>query len=735
RDLVVDQGKLPLEEAVSCILQIAGALAHANSRKVVHRDVKPSNILLTPAGKAKLVDLGLARFREEEMGGTDLTASGVTLGTFDYISPEQARDPRNVDVRSDLYSLGCTFYYMITARPPYPHGTVLQKLLQHQGEPPPDPREFSPGLDSEASRIIQKMMAKDPSNRYQTPEELIRDLMILSGELGLRPSGPSGMVWVSPESLRPAFWERHLPWIAPAAALLIAVAVLEFSPSSSTTLPPVSADFAEQPLAPVRPAPKESAADAGPETTPEKTVPGPEPANDQVHEPGDGDAGDAGDEEPSESSPSDSPLPQVPPTSPRSSNSSGPSEPAPREAPVPEPREAPVPEPESAFVLLRGLEDAVPFATLEAACREAAGGETIELRFNGLRGVTPIQLDNLQVTIRGGQGFQPVLEFEAAAATGVEPNTHMFTLLGGRLTLEDLSLRLTVPERDDIPSESWSFVRTRGAPVIDMNRCALTIRNEFHHLGAAFFNLDAVRGSDAVEIMRDEDAPAPPPVEIRLSRCAARGAASFVRSDQKDQPVTLDWSEGLLALGPSDRLVSWRGGSMAPHPNSKIRVTLNRVTAHVPGGLCWIGASVDAAHPPPLLEWKCDYCVLLGDNRNPLFEISQTAPLEETQGRLRWTGDHVFYQGFPTPWTVSPASEQPKSWTQEQWRQHWSGADHAAQFDNVSWALDPAKQPVPAHERRWTDYQLDPAAEPNLGAPAGRLPAFPAIAAPPVPSS
>jgi serine/threonine-protein kinase len=126
RQRVQSQGALPVAEAINFTLQIAGALVHAVERGVVHRDIKPSNIIVTPQGRAKLVDMGLAR--RFERGGDDdgLTQSGMTLGTFDYISPEQARDPRDVDVRSDLYSLGCTLFYMLTARPPFPEGTVLQ---------------------------------------------------------------------------------------------------------------------------------------------------------------------------------------------------------------------------------------------------------------------------------------------------------------------------------------------------------------------------------------------------------------------------------------------------------------------------------------------------------------------------------------------------------------------------------------------------------------------------------
>ncbi|HEX6985890.1 MAG TPA: serine/threonine-protein kinase, partial [Planctomycetaceae bacterium] len=118
RDLIARSGRLPVADAVNYVLQIATALRHTAAAGVVHRDIKPSNIIITPNGRAKLVDLGLARKLAADSVG-DLTIAGTTLGTFDYISPEQARDPRNVDVRSDIYSLGCTLYHMLTGGPPY----------------------------------------------------------------------------------------------------------------------------------------------------------------------------------------------------------------------------------------------------------------------------------------------------------------------------------------------------------------------------------------------------------------------------------------------------------------------------------------------------------------------------------------------------------------------------------------------------------------------------------------
>jgi serine/threonine-protein kinase len=216
-------GPLPVNEAVHIALEIAQALVHASDRGVVHRDIKPSNIIITSTGRAKLVDMGLAR-RFERGGDNGLTQSGMTLGTFDYISPEQARDPRDVDVRSDLYSLGCTMFQMLTGRPPFPGGTVLQKLIQHQEELPPDVRTLNPQVPAELAGIIVKLMAKDRDRRYQAPLHLVRDLLAVAGSVGLATPGMQFPLWL-PEGTRHA-WERQLVWMVPVATLLAVVSGL-----------------------------------------------------------------------------------------------------------------------------------------------------------------------------------------------------------------------------------------------------------------------------------------------------------------------------------------------------------------------------------------------------------------------------------------------------------------------------------------------------------------------------
>src|SRR5262249_52788547 len=126
-------GPLPIEQACTYIRQVALGLQHAHERGLVHRDIKPSNLLLAPKeGVVKILDLGLALMMEEGDGEDDtLTETGVVMGTPDYGAPEQARRSHQVDIRADLYSLGCTLYFLLTGRAPFA-GTVGEKLVQHQ---------------------------------------------------------------------------------------------------------------------------------------------------------------------------------------------------------------------------------------------------------------------------------------------------------------------------------------------------------------------------------------------------------------------------------------------------------------------------------------------------------------------------------------------------------------------------------------------------------------------------
>ena len=226
RELIAEQSRLPVSDALisHCRSPRAGAYFRPG---VVHRDIKPSNIIITPFGRpSSWIWAGPQGNKDEQ--AADLTVAGTTLGTFDYISPEQARDPRSADVRSDIYSLGCTLYHMLTGEPPYPEGTVLQKLLQHQGDEAPDPSQKNRHVPENLSVVVRKMMAKDPRRRYQTAEQLVRDLMLVAGTMGLRSISPEGLVWLASQPEHGPFWQRHLAWMLTAALLLVIVGAMEF---------------------------------------------------------------------------------------------------------------------------------------------------------------------------------------------------------------------------------------------------------------------------------------------------------------------------------------------------------------------------------------------------------------------------------------------------------------------------------------------------------------------------
>ncbi|MGQ0634971.1 MAG: serine/threonine-protein kinase [Planctomycetaceae bacterium] len=174
-NLVLKRGPMPVKRSVEIIRQVAQALDHANRQQVVHRDIKPGNLLIRRDGVVKLADLGLARIVDEH-DDTSITRAGTTVGTVDYMSPEQARNSKAADVRSDIYSLGCTWYYMLTGKPPFAEGSLTNKLRAHAESPLPDPRSENPAVSEAVYAVMRRMAAKEPGQRYQTPGELIVDL-------------------------------------------------------------------------------------------------------------------------------------------------------------------------------------------------------------------------------------------------------------------------------------------------------------------------------------------------------------------------------------------------------------------------------------------------------------------------------------------------------------------------------------------------------------------------------
>ena len=208
-----EKGKLAPEDARLLMVQAAKALACAHEHNIVHRDIKPSNFLLAVANGrpvVKLTDFGLARTVAEVDG--KVTRTGTTVGTVDYISPEQARSSRAADIRSDIYSLGCTLYHMLAGQPPFSGGDLTERLLKHVEAKPPDILQFNPQTPPGLVQILEKMLAKKPEDRYQTPDELLRDLTN-------PPKGQAISAREALEMLAEASGEKPRPQIRPGSTL------------------------------------------------------------------------------------------------------------------------------------------------------------------------------------------------------------------------------------------------------------------------------------------------------------------------------------------------------------------------------------------------------------------------------------------------------------------------------------------------------------------------------------
>jgi len=202
-------GPLPVEQACVYIRQAAEGLQHASERGLVHRDIKPHNLLLTASSggpgepvvfRVKILDMGLARIvrpEDDEEQASMLTEAGLLMGTVDYLAPEQAKDARSVDIRADLYSLGCTFYFLLTGKPPFPGGSAPERLERHQKEPAPPVELQRPDVPPAVAAIVHKLLAKQPAERYQTPAELIGALTTaLAAARAPAPARASPSIWV-----------------------------------------------------------------------------------------------------------------------------------------------------------------------------------------------------------------------------------------------------------------------------------------------------------------------------------------------------------------------------------------------------------------------------------------------------------------------------------------------------------------------------------------------------------
>ncbi|HSD24737.1 MAG TPA: protein kinase [Solirubrobacterales bacterium] len=184
---IQEEGRLPVDEAVAYAIEIGRGLTAAHARKLVHRDVKPQNVLIDPDGRAKVTDFGIARSLEQQ----GMTATGRVLGTTDYVSPEQAMG-EDVDERSDVYSLGVVLYEMLTGDVPFRAETQVGVAMKHVNEPMPDVQAKRPEVSAAVAAVVDRSTTKDPRDRYATVAEMVRDLEQTLEVEAARRGGTSG---------------------------------------------------------------------------------------------------------------------------------------------------------------------------------------------------------------------------------------------------------------------------------------------------------------------------------------------------------------------------------------------------------------------------------------------------------------------------------------------------------------------------------------------------------------
>jgi serine/threonine protein kinase len=178
--LVEDRGPLPVNLACDYVRQVALGLQHASEHGLVHRDIKPQNLMLTPNGQVKILDFGLAGFVSENGPVGSLTELGQGLGTPDYVAPEQIRDTHSADIRSDIYSVGCTLYFLLTGQPPFPEGSTSQKVAAQLERTPRAISDLRRDLPVGLAQLVERLMAKNPDRRYQKPVEVAEALVPFS---------------------------------------------------------------------------------------------------------------------------------------------------------------------------------------------------------------------------------------------------------------------------------------------------------------------------------------------------------------------------------------------------------------------------------------------------------------------------------------------------------------------------------------------------------------------------
>jgi serine/threonine-protein kinase len=755
RDLIQRRGKMPIADTVNYVLQIAYALKHISAMGVVHRDIKPSNIIITPKGRAKLVDLGLARKDSTESQG-DLTLPGTTLGTFDYISPEQAKDPRSVDVRSDIYSLGCTLFHMLTGQPPYPEGTVLQKLLEHQASEAPDPAAINPSVPEQLSIIVRRMMNSDRNRRYQTPDQLIRDLTYVAGSFGLKGANPEGLVWIASRAARRRNFAALTGWVATFGILLGVVGILHQFPQISQNLSGINepgtgpdttgpsegiakpedtkvaatdaADAAELPAI-------SSPPEAGPgriETPIPITVETPGDPGSESTTAAEATAGTDAGTEASETPATGSEVKPIEP--PETGVGTEPVAGTEKPATVPGETDSGATEP----VVAAPQEDFEPYVvlgadltfdrrcrTLNAACIAVENGGVIRLAYSGIRDEEkpekPVRITRKNITIMADGDHTPVVNFVASDVEST-PDGQMISVLGGRVSIVGVQFQMLIPETAS--GQQYSLFGVSNPARLELSQVAGTITNP--RRAKASFVSGIV---DSSKMPSDMPMPAGSPqmMDIEATDCLFRGDGSFAQV-AFNTPAQFTLTNSAFAL--QDDLLRIDAGSQSTQ-RTRLGVTLKHVTVAFDSSLIrfegFSGQEVNST--VHCLSRNSIYSFTGSSQRSALILAEGAVSSEDSRKMLSWEGDRNFYNQLDKFWFMEGLQD---SLTFDDWQSVWGPTQEVGATNGpIPWAVPEWTLAVALREVTAAEFALDPEASglaatdgSSAGSDVSRLPAF-----------
>ena len=737
RDKVARDGVFSIDDAVYTTCQIGEAIQHAADRGIVHRDIKPSNILIGEGDQIKLVDMGLARSDNLEVS-EDMTASGVTLGTFDYISPEQARDPREADARSDIYSLGCTLYYMLTGRPPFPGGTMLQKLLSHGNSPPPDARLLRSEVSDDLMAVIRKMLAKLPEDRYQNAADLIADLREIANREGLQRTQAVAVPVLAEPSLALVWLRTHAPWMIAAVLLGGSAAWLQWSsrgsreafridvPEVETTVARSAAASGTAGPAETPPAPVEESA-AGPEAAGEPVGSASSEAGGEISATGDDPATD----------PPSGPERMVPTPDQQADVDDGTAT-GDADAATPSTGTAAAGDtfnPESAggdgsggdgasdaIETIRvvgtdgpiGASDAGAGVAVTRTLTEALelarqrGTRRIEIGVPVLKsGPVVLRQDDISITSSVGRSTI-VLESEDLLSM---QRSKMFTVGSNRVRFRDLNFVWRVPVGE---VDGGALFVIHPNRLVSMAGCTVTIENSSRRDEVYAFEVLTDPQSDAASAFAGSAAGEGadlPLVAINLNDVVVRGEITMLHMDYAAE-LQLGWKNGLLAV--SRRMIGTAGALARPSATSgSIQLSLERLTACAPLGFVRMRLGPSGAYPVPI-DRNAVASVFAVDTDAPYFEVTGLASLDREPPLLTLRGESNAYDAtkeLENPLyrrsagsdnrrvtllsAFSPESTRPDWWTERS--PHWA----------VRWSRTEVPEQIPASQLTPADFRQD----------------------------